>query len=161
MKSDLVYRIKELLLLKNKTISTVESMTAGGIAHRLTSVEGSSLFFTSALVTYSISAKIELLSLEKDFFSKVSAYSLTCAEVMARQGLKKLKSDYCLSISGVASAIKGEPELGVGTIYLGCASKNRILSKSTVVSGSNRSQVRENAIEAALVFLEENITHSP
>ncbi|MBP9707681.1 MAG: CinA family protein [Oligoflexales bacterium] len=160
MKSDVIYRIKELLLLNNQTISTVESMTAGGIAHRLTSIEGSSLFFTSALVTYSISAKLKLLSLEKDYFSKVSVYSLQCAEKMAHQGLKKLKSDYCLSISGIASAIKEEPELAVGTIFLGLATRKSVISKSTVVEGSNRSKIRENAICAALNFFEENMNQS-
>jgi nicotinamide-nucleotide amidase len=76
---ELEHMLSIILKEKKKTISVAESCTGGNIAARITSIQGSSVYFKGGLVPYSIESKINVLN--------VDALSL-------------FKSDYALSISG-------------------------------------------------------------
>ena len=61
-------RLGELAaLLKEKgySLALAESCTAGLLGHKITSVEGSSAFFTGSIVSYANSVKIDLLGVPK------------------------------------------------------------------------------------------------
>lgn len=53
--------IGELLKAKNLSLSTAESCTGGGVAALITSVPGSSEYFSGSIVAYSNEVKISLL----------------------------------------------------------------------------------------------------
>ena len=52
--------VVELLNKNNKTISTMESCTGGGVANAITNIEGSSSIFMFGAVTYSNEYKIKM-----------------------------------------------------------------------------------------------------
>ena len=53
-------KIVNKLIEKNKTISTMESCTGGGLANEITSIEGASSILKYSAVTYSNEFKIKM-----------------------------------------------------------------------------------------------------
>ena len=67
------------LIKKKLTISVAESCTGGLLSSVITSISGSSKVFTLGLVTYSNSAKINILKVPKKLIIKHGAVSYeTC-----------------------------------------------------------------------------------
>ena len=64
----------KLLTEKNKTISTMESCTGGGIANAITNIEGSSEVFKFGAVTYSNEYKIKM-GVSSNIIDKYTVYS--------------------------------------------------------------------------------------
>jgi nicotinamide-nucleotide amidase len=56
---------------KNKTVSTAESCTGGEIAHLITSVPGSSLYYKGSVIAYSNSVKTQLLGVQDYILDKI------------------------------------------------------------------------------------------
>ena len=75
---ELVKRLLEL----NKTISTMESCTGGGVANAITSIEGASDILKYAAVTYSNEFKIKM-GVNPELIDKYSVYSKEVARDMA------------------------------------------------------------------------------
>src|SRR5258708_26830158 len=72
------------LAITGFTLSVAESCTGGLIAQRLTSVPGSSTYFTEGLVTYSNESKTRLLGVDKKLIKDHGAVSKEVARDMAR-----------------------------------------------------------------------------
>ena len=72
--------IKKLTEL-NKTISTMESCTGGGVADAITSIEGASEVLKFSAVTYSNEYKIKM-GVDKKVIEKYSVYSSEVAREM-------------------------------------------------------------------------------
>ncbi len=113
--------IGQLLLKKKKTISTAESCTGGYIAHLITGIPGSSGYFEGSVVSYSNRIKMELLGVSPKMLEKQGAVSREVVIEMAEGARKKLKTDYCLAVSGVAGPTGGTEEKPVGTVWIALA----------------------------------------
>ncbi len=92
----------ELLFEKNLTISTAESCTAGILASGLTSVPGSSGYFTGGINAYSNAVKINMLGAGSGTIEKHGAVSPECAEEMAVKCAEKFGTDIAVSTTGIA-----------------------------------------------------------
>ncbi|MFW5904135.1 MAG: nicotinamide-nucleotide adenylyltransferase [Candidatus Saliniplasma sp.] len=141
-----------LLTKNNRTISTAESCTGGLIAHRLTNVPGSSMYFLSGLVTYSNEAKIELLGVNEDILKSKGAVSSEVAIQMSEGVRKKIGSDIGLATTGIAGPGGGTEEKPVGTVYMGFSDGKETLTKKYHFSG-NRWEVKEQTSEKALRWI--------
>jgi len=121
--------IAAALTEKKLTISVAESCTGGLIAHRLTDVSGSSVYFDRGLITYSNEAKISMLGVGADIIEKHGAVSEETARLMA-EGVRKLAgTDLGLSATGIAGPTGGSKEKPVGTVYLALASANETVCR--------------------------------
>ncbi len=141
--------VGELLSKKRKTISVAESCTGGLIAAKFTNVSGSSRYFERGVVTYSNQAKTELLGVPPAIIEKHGAVSGEVAIVMA-EGVRKLsKTDYGLSVTGIAGPTGGTPEKPVGLVYIGFASENDSFAQKLQFI-EDRLTNRERAAQAAL-----------
>jgi PncC family amidohydrolase len=89
-------KLVELLIDKNKTMSTMESCTGGGVANAITNIEGASEILKFSAVTYSNEYKIKM-GVSEEIINKYSVYSMECADEM------------CLNISMFSNS-----SLGVG-----------------------------------------------
>lgn len=118
---DLSVLVSKLLLEKNKTLSTVESCTGGNIAHTITLHAGSSEYYKGTIVSYANQVKTELLGVKEESIQNQGAVSKEVAEQMALQGVKKLKTDYCVSTTGIAGPSGGSDEKPVGTVWIAVA----------------------------------------
>ena len=123
MKSDLL-KIRRLRSKKRFTISLAESCTGGMISKNLTSLDGSSLFFNGACITYSNKMKEDLLNVPSKTIVKYGAVSHQTALAMAK-GLKRLTgSELLLSVTGVAGPNGGTTSTPIGCVFFGVGIKN-------------------------------------
>lgn len=92
-------KIVNKLIEKNKTISTMESCTGGGLANEITSIEGASSILKYSAVTYSNDFKIKM-GVKKEVIDKYSVYSMQTADEMSLNISKFTNSDYGVGITG-------------------------------------------------------------
>lgn len=92
-------KVVKKLTEKNKTISTMESCTGGGVANAITSIEGASEVLKFSAVTYSNEYKMKM-GVSKDVIDKYSVYSMETAHEMAFNISRFTNSDYGIGITG-------------------------------------------------------------
>lgn len=90
--------VKRLIEL-NKTISTMESCTGGGLANAITNVEGSSEILKFSAVTYSNEFKIKM-GVSSEVIDKYSVYSMETANEMSKNISLFTNSNYGVGITG-------------------------------------------------------------
>ena len=96
--------VVEELIRVQKTISTMESCTGGGIANAITNVEGASSVISFSAVTYSNEFKIKM-GVNKDTIDKHSVYSMEVAREMSKNICAFSNSDYGIGITGQINRI--------------------------------------------------------
>lgn len=112
------------------TISTAESCTGGMIAHLITSVSGSSVWYKGSVVSYSTEIKESLLEIPKELIEKQTVVSREVAVEMAKSAVRKLNTDLSVSTTGVAGPAKGEDGKEVGTVWIAVTDGNSVLTKN-------------------------------
>ncbi len=141
--------VGQLLSEKRKTVAVAESCTGGLIGAKFTNVSGSSKYFERGVVTYSNQAKTQLLGIPPGIIEKHGAVSEEVAILMA-EGVRKLaKTDYGLSVTGIAGPTGGTPEKPVGLVYIGFAHENDSFAQRLQFM-EDRLTNRERAAQAAL-----------
>ena len=147
----------EALVQKNLKISLCESCTGGLVSKLCTDFSGSSLWFSGAVVTYSNSLK-ETLGVRKESLLKYGAVSSIVAKEMSLSTLKLVRSDLCLSITGVAGPEGGSYEKPVGTVYFSYIDIfGRNIQKKYLFDGS-RSEIRYLAAEKGIQIILDCVT---
>lgn len=91
--------IIDILTRNNKTISTMESCTGGGVANAITNIEGASEVLKFSAVTYSNEYKIKM-GVSSDIIDKYSVYSMETAMEMSKNISKFTDSNYGIGITG-------------------------------------------------------------
>ena len=89
----------KLLTEKNKTISTMESCTGGGIANAITNIEGSSEVFKFGAVTYSNEYKIKM-GVSSNIIDKYTVYSAETSNEMSKNISNYTNSNYGIGVTG-------------------------------------------------------------
>ena len=92
-------KIVDKLIEDNKTISTMESCTGGGVANAITNIEGASSVLKFSAVTYSNEYKIKM-GVNAETIDKYSVYSMETAHEMAFNISRFTNSDYGIGITG-------------------------------------------------------------
>ena len=116
--------IGRMLIEKGKTIATAESCTGGFLAHKITSVPGSSQYFEGSIISYSNEMKMNQLNVKSSTLKKHGAVSEETVKEMVQGTLELLKTDIAIAISGIAGPDGGTPEKPVGTIWIAIGDKN-------------------------------------
>ena len=96
---DKLKEIIKILTEKNKTISTMESCTGGGVANAITNIEGASEVLKFSAVTYSNEYKIKM-GVDANIIDKYSVYNIKTAEEMAKNISAFANSNYGVGITG-------------------------------------------------------------
>ena len=104
---DLETTIGGLLIRKKLQLAVAESCSGGLLSHRITSVAGSSAYFTGGAVTYSNELKSNFLGVDKLLIENHGAVSREVAREMADGIRKRTASDIGLSITGIAGPSGG------------------------------------------------------
>ena len=134
------------------TLSVAESCTGGLIAQRLTEVPGSSKYFIEGVVAYSNDSKTRSLGVEPVLLLEHGAVSAPVAEAMAEGIRKRARTDFGLSVTGVAGPGGGSEEKPVGLVYIALADDVQTKSRKLQIPG-DRQLVRWRASQAALDLL--------
>lgn len=142
--------IGRLLKAKKLSLSTAESCTGGSIAALLTSVPGSSEYFSGGIVAYSNEVKMSLLCVSAQTLEKHGAVSRETVMEMAKGAMKALKTDCAVATSGIAGPGGGTPEKPVGTVWIAAAYKNEIITfrqEGDEGRGGNVQKAVQNALK--------------
>jgi nicotinamide-nucleotide amidase len=144
-------------MTKNKlTLAVAESCTGGLICHMLTNIPGSSNFFKMGIISYSNTAKIRFLGVQKKTLEAYGAVSSQTAEEMAQGIKKKANVDIGLSTTGIAGPGGGTIEKPVGLVYIALST-----NEGTTVHQHNltdsRLENKKNTCKKALEILTQYI----
>jgi nicotinamide-nucleotide amidase len=111
--------VGEYLLKNQQTLAIAESCTGGLLGEMLTSIGGSSQYFVGGVISYSNQVKIDVLGVNPQDLTAQGAVSAVVAEQMARGVQAHLKSDWGLSITGIAGPGGATPTKPIGLVYIG------------------------------------------
>lgn len=110
------------------TIATAESCTGGNIAHLITSVPGSSAYFSGSIISYSNQAKKELLAVKESDIDEYGAVSEAVVRQMAEGAKKALQTDYAVSTSGIAGPDGGTDDKPVGATWIAVSGPHKTIA---------------------------------
>ncbi len=148
--------IGNLLTAKGMTLATAESCTGGFIAHKITSVPGSSQYFKGSVIAYSNEVKVNVLNVLAGDIEQYGAVSKEVVEQMAVNVRKLLKTDVAIATSGIAGPDGGTEEKPVGTVWIAVSFPNGVLSRDFKF-GNVRIQNIERAAQSAILMLKDVI----
>lgn len=133
---------------KNLTLATAESCTGGTIAQLITSVPGSSAYFTGSVVAYSNAIKEKLLQVDATSIQEHGAVSSVVAEQMA-EGVRRLQgADVAVSTSGIAGPEGGTADKPVGTVWIGLSIQGKISSQKMVFGNDRKRNILRSSYYA-------------
>ena len=142
--------VMQILRERGLTLAMAESCTGGNIAHRITSIAGSSDVFVGSVVSYANSVKEGLLGVDDADIEIHGAVSREVVEQMAR-GVCAVTGATCgIATSGIAGPGGGTPEKPVGTVWMGWCVNGKVSSQLIRCPG-NRSRVIDRATDTALL----------
>jgi len=140
--------VGKLLKLQGKTVSTAESCTGGEIAHLITSVPGSSMYFKGSVIAYDNSVKTQLLGVQDYILTKYGAVSENTVREMAVGIRNLLKTDYAVATSGISGPDGGTEEKPVGTIWIAVDSEKGTVCEKRVFGNDRETNIKRFSVAA-------------
>jgi len=131
-------------------LTTAESCTGGGLSYCITSVPGSSGWFERGFVTYSNTAKEEMLGVKATTLAAYGSVSVQTVCDMAEGALRKSQAQVSIAITGIAGPDGGSLEKPVGTVWFAIASIHQATQSFVEVFTGDRQSIRKQAIFTAL-----------
>jgi nicotinamide-nucleotide amidase len=140
--------VGKLLKKQKANLALAESCTGGHIAHKITSVAGSSAYFRGGITPYHNDIKEEVLGVNAQTILQNGAVSEKTVQEMALQVCKRFGADYGLATSGIAGPDGGTPEKPVGTIWIACAHQNKVQTKKLQLTKERDVNIRLSTVLA-------------
>jgi nicotinamide-nucleotide amidase len=139
---------------KGELIVTAESCTGGLVSGALTAVPGSSDVFDRGFVTYSNTAKSEMLGVPYWLIEKHGAVSEDVARAMAGGALTHSNADVAVAVTGIAGPGGGTADKPVGLVHFAAGRPDGPMHHERVVFGDvGRAEIRRRSVERALRLL--------
>lgn len=153
----LAARLGAALTARGWMLATAESCTGGWAAQAITAIAGSSTWFDRGFVTYSNTAKCELLGVSVDTLAVHGAVSEPTVREMALGALAHSRAQAAFAISGIAGPGGGTPEKPVGTVCFAWALKGGPVEAATCRFDGDRRSIRAQSVAHALNGMLERI----
>ena len=136
------------------TIAMAESCTGGLIAGALTDIAGSSAVVDRGFVTYSNTAKHEMIGVREETLAQFGAVSRETALEMVEGALKAAGTSLAVAVTGIAGPGGGSPEKPVGLVHLAAASKTgKLIHREMRFGDLGRTAIRLATVRTALEML--------
>jgi PncC family amidohydrolase len=143
-------QVGEQLLAKGWTICAAESCTGGLIMHRLTNIAGSSAYVLGGVVSYSNSAKQNILHVHQGTLIAYGAVSEQVAGEMAAGAHELFGATIAVSVTGIAGPGGGSADKPVGLTYIGLAGPDDLLIVQRHIWDGDREAIKTASADAAL-----------
>jgi len=138
----------------HETVTTAESCTGGLVAATLTAIPGSSDVFERGFVTYSNSAKTEMLGVPYWLIERHGAVSEDVARAMASGALTHSQASLAVAVTGIAGPDGGTEDKPVGLVYFAAGRRDTMIASESVLFGDlGRAEIRRRCVERALSML--------
>lgn len=143
---------------KHWRIATAESCTGGLIAGCLTAIPGSSDVVDRGFITYSNSAKTDMLGVPAALIAEHGAVSAAVAEAMAMGALARSDAQLAVAVTGVAGPDGGTETKPVGLVWFGLAMKDQPPRSLECRFGDlGRTTIRSRSVAEALILMAEAV----
>ncbi len=142
--------VGQMLKASGLMLVTAESCTGGWIGEALTMVPGSSEWFERGYITYTNTAKREMLGVRAETLEQCGAVSEATVREMAAGALAASHAQIAVAVSGVAGPAGGTPAKPVGMVCLAWAFGNGRVFAETRNFAGDREAVRRQTVERAL-----------
>ena len=142
----------DLLRERGVTLASAESCTGGNIARMITSVPGSSAYYTGSVIAYENRIKSGVLGVDPSLIEEKGAVCREVVEQMACGVRDALGTDTAIATSGIAGPDGGTDEKPVGTIWICVQYREKSFAKKYRFGGS-RERIIDQASHAALQLL--------
>ena len=146
--------ILEFFKKQGWTISFAESCTGGLLSSEFVSLEGISDIFKGSIVSYCNEIKISHLEVSPKLLESKGAVNEEVALQMAKAVRSRFRTDWAVSITGVASSSSHPKDPSTGTVCFAVSSPYHNKSLLEVFQGA-RDEIRHQATLKALQFLKE------
>lgn len=149
-------KIIEKLTKLNKTISTMESCTGGGIANAITNIEGASEVFKFSAVTYSNEYKIKM-GVDKNIIDEYPVYSMETANEMSKNISNFTNANYGVGITGKLNRVDRFNPYGLdNVVYISIYDKDNNKYYNSIVEAklSTRKDNKELVINEVITLLD-------
>ncbi|MBL8002492.1 MAG: competence/damage-inducible protein A [Flavobacteriales bacterium] len=140
--------IGRLLKERGQTVGLAESCTGGYVSHLITSVPGSSAYYTGGVVSYANAVKMEELGIPAGMLELNGAVSRPVVEQMATGVREALRTDWSIALSGVAGPDGGTEEKPVGTVWMAVAGPDGVRSVKGFFPGTRDLVIQRSALSA-------------
>ena len=154
----LASRIQELMITKGYTLALAESCTGGMAASMLVEVPGSSAYFDRGFVTYTNTAKTEMLGVDAGLIEQHGAVSIEVAQAMAVGARQKAGTTHAVAVSGIAGPGGGTEEKPVGTVCFALACPEGVWSQTVYAPRWSRKAIRTISAAVVLDMLRRHLT---
>ena len=141
---------------KDLTITTCESCTGGLVATALTDVAGASAVFERGVITYSNTAKTDLLGVASETLAAHGAVSEQVAQEMAEGARARSGADIAVSVTGIAGP-GGSDFKPEGRVCFGISTASHNTVQTIEFGPRGRAAVRQAACDHALELLFEAV----
>ncbi|MBP1850036.1 CinA family protein [Rhizobium halophytocola] len=144
------------LAARGLTLATAESCTGGLIAGALTEISGSSAVVDRGFVTYSNTAKRQMIGVDAETLERYGAVSRETALQMARGARLRAGTDIAVAVTGIAGPGGGSAQKPVGLVHLCASGRNATLIHREMRYGDlGRTGIRLATVRTALEMLRE------
>jgi nicotinamide-nucleotide amidase len=135
-------------------IATAESCTGGLVAATLTAVPGSSDVVERGFVTYSNTAKSEMLGVPVWLIERHGAVSEDVARAMVGGALTHSRATIAVAVTGIAGPDGGTADKPVGLVHFAAARRDDAVRHERVLFGDlGRAEIRRESVRRALSLL--------
>jgi nicotinamide-nucleotide amidase len=146
----LAQHIGTVLRERGHKLAAAESCTGGWVCQAVTEVAGSSAWFDCGFVTYSNTAKQQLLGVPGSVLANFGAVSEETVCAMAAGALRNSQADCVVAVSGIAGPTGATQDKPVGTVWFAWQQRaGRFATRRMQFDGDRRS-VRGQAVAFAL-----------
>lgn len=142
---------------RGQMLSVAESCTGGYLGREITRIPGASDVFWGGVVAYANQAKTELAAVPESLIQEFGAVSEQVAVSLAEGIRRRARTDWSLSITGIAGpggALPGKP---VGTVWIAVAGLHGTTTRLLTLAGT-REAVRRDAVASAIELLLDTLT---
>ena len=135
-------------------LATAESCTGGLLTATLTAIPGASDVVERGFVTYSNTAKSEMLGVPVWLIERHGSVSEDVARAMVGGALTHSRATLAVAITGIAGPAGGTAEKPVGLVHLAAAKRDAPVKHERLLLGNiGRGEIRHESVRHALALL--------
>ena len=146
----LAEQIGTVLRKHDHKLAAAESCTGGWVCQAVTDVAGSSAWFDCGFVTYTNTAKQQLLGVPESVLTAFGAVSEETVFAMAAGALRNSQADCAVAVSGIAGPTGAAPGKPVGTVWFAWQRREGRCATRRIQFDGDRRSVRRQAVVVAL-----------
>ncbi len=138
--------IGSILREKKMTLSVAESCTGGYLSHLITSIPGSSDYFSGSMIPYAYEIKMRQLGVKPETLECYGAVSEPTIMEMANIIRAKFNTDIGVATSGIAGPGGATPDKPVGTVWIAYSDKHQTVTKKLLLSKDRLINIRMTSV---------------